>query len=516
MSKLNLDRDQIANCRKLAESIAEPVQRYINYHSTVSIERSVLRLFGIEGAHEGMPLVNLVIDRIDKRKLAKGISWWFCRAVANHPKLSVTEVAQKIAQGEINLESQSDIPAERIIKLGKELAANAEKKINSVAKHREKLKNNFRRKTEGPLKYLIVATGNIHEDVIQAQAAAELGADIIAVIRSTAQSLLDFVPEGITTEGFGGTYATQKNFQLMRKALDESTHKLKRYIGLTNYSSGLCMSEIAVMGALEGLDFLLNDSMYGILFRDINMKRTFTDQHFSRMICAKAGIIIQTGEDNYLTTADSHKYWYQVLASQLINEEFAKRAGIPQNQIALGHAFEMDPSLEDSILMEIAQAELVREVFPYSPIKFMPPTKHKSGDIFFSNLYDGMFNLAGALTGQTIQLLGMLTEAIHNPFLMDRFIALKNANYIFKGAAGLATEIQYQPNGKVVRRARQVLEETHRFLKKIEQLGLMTAIEQGLFAHMQRSKETGKGLDGVFQKDRNYFNPFEKEKKTEE
>ena len=67
-----------------------------------------------------------------------------------------------------------------------------------------------------PWMYVIVATGNIYEDIVQAQAAARQGADVIAVIRSTAQSLLDYVPFGPTTEGFGGTYATQANFKLMR------------------------------------------------------------------------------------------------------------------------------------------------------------------------------------------------------------------------------------------------------------------------------------------------------------
>jgi len=37
------------------------------------------------------------------------------------------------------------------------------------------------------------------------------------------------------------------------------------------------MPEIAAMGALERLYVMLNDSLYGILFRDINMKRTFVD-----------------------------------------------------------------------------------------------------------------------------------------------------------------------------------------------------------------------------------------------
>ena len=49
-----------------------------------------------------------------------------------------------------------------------------------------------------PWIYLIVATGDIYEDIPQAQQAAREGADVIAVIRSTGQSLLDYVPEGAT------------------------------------------------------------------------------------------------------------------------------------------------------------------------------------------------------------------------------------------------------------------------------------------------------------------------------
>ena len=70
-------------------------------------------------------------------------------------------------------------------------------------------------------------------------------------IRSTAQSLLDYVPYGATTEGYGGTYATQENFRIMRAALDEAGEEMGRYIRLVNYASGLCMPEIAALGALE-------------------------------------------------------------------------------------------------------------------------------------------------------------------------------------------------------------------------------------------------------------------------
>src|SRR3712207_5576300 len=146
------------------------------------------------------------------------------------------------------------------------------------------------------------------EDIPQAQAAARAGADVIAVIRSTGQSLLDYVPEGATREGFAGTYATQENFRLMRAALDETSRELGRYVRLTNYASGLCMPEMAVLAGLERLDMMLNDSMYGILFRDINPIRTFVDQRFSRQIHARAGIIINTRSEEHTSELQSRQY----------------------------------------------------------------------------------------------------------------------------------------------------------------------------------------------------------------
>ena len=196
-----------------------------------------------------------------------------------------------------------------------------------AARERERLITKVGDAPRKPWIYLIVATGDIYEDIPQAQAAAREGADVIAVIRSTGQSLLDYVPEGATREGFAGTYATQENFRLMRAALDETSRELGRYVRLTNYASGLCMPEIATLAGLERLDMMLNDSMYGILFRDINPIRTFVDQRFSRQIHARAGIIINTGEDNYLTTADAVEAAHTVTASQLLNEYFAKEAG---------------------------------------------------------------------------------------------------------------------------------------------------------------------------------------------
>src|SRR6185295_5086709 len=246
----------------------------------------------------------------------------------------------------------------------------------------------------------------------------------------------------------------------MRDALDDESRKLGRYIRLTNYCSGLCMPEIAALGAMERLDFLLNDAMYGILFRDINMKRTLIDQHFSRRIIALSKIVIHTGEDNYLTTADAIENGHQVLASQFINERFALNAKMAQELMGLGHAQEMNPEHENVFLLEIARAQMTRDIFPKSPIKFMPPTRHKCGDIFYSHLMDAMFNLVGVVTGQTIQLLGMMTEAMHTPLLQDRYAAIRNAKYLFGGAKDLGSDIEYKKDGQINRWGAKVLDDT--------------------------------------------------------
>ncbi len=517
MAHLDLNQQIVIECRKIAAEIVSKVRPTIETNTTVSIERAALRLIGVKGAllQNGLkyPAANFIVEQLRQDLvLSRGVLYWFVNAMLQTGG-TVDQVTEKILSGEVRL---SQIPLSPVSEIKKKALEISRTAVDHLSQKRD-LRNDLRKKytdpwdltfQSKPLLYVIVATGNIFEDVIQAKAAAEAGAEAIAVIRSTAQSLLDYVPEGATTEGFGGTYATQENFKIMREALDEQGAKLGRYIRLTNYCSGLCMSEIAAMASMERLDFLLNDAMYGILFRDINMKRTLIDQHFSRLIISHADIVIHTGEDNYLTTADAVENGHQVLASQFINEKFAKDAHMREEQMGLGHAAEMDPWHPNVLLLEIARAQMTRDIFPKSPIKFMPPTRHKVGDIFFSHLMDAMFNLIGVMTNQGIQLLGMPTEAIHTPLLMDRWMSIKNANYIFGAAKDLGKEITYKKDGTIAKWANKVLDDTLQLLRKINKDGLFKAIEDKAFANVSRTLTGGKGLDGVLQKDKEYINPF--------
>lgn len=508
MTKLNLDPKLIQSSRNSAKKIAEDVQKFIDLHTTTSTERAIVRLLGVDGVDDmDRPLPNVLIDNIKEGKgLERGISYWLGNAMVQ-TGLSPQQIAERVSRKELDL---LRLPAAREEKIRETIYALAEEAVEKIVRNRKKREELISILGEGtePYLYVIVATGNIYEDVKQAKSAAHQGADIIAVIRTTGQSLLDYVPYGPTTEGFGGTYATQENFRIMRQALDEAGQEVGRYIRLCNYCSGLCMPEIAAMGAMERLDMMLNDALYGILFRDINMQRTLVDQFFSRVINGFAGIIINTGEDNYLTTADAVEEAHTVLASQFINEQLALKAGLEEEQIGLGHAFEMDPDIENGFLLELAQAQMAREIFPNSPLKYMPPTKYMTGNIFKGYLQNAMFNLASIMTRQGIQLLGMLTEAIHTPHIHDRYLAIENAKYIFNNARNLGDEITFKEGGLIQTRAQEVLKRAERLLKEIEKEGLFSTIEKGKFGGVKRAKNGGKGLDGVVKKDSGYFNPF--------
>lgn len=506
MTRLNLDPAQIDRARESARRIAHRVFDDMSQYTTTSVERATLRLMGVDGVDENqIPLPNRVVVHLQERGLLQhGAAAVVAGAMQAHG-LTVQQVAERVAGGTLALERPRNESAAR--RAAAEIAAGM---CARVAGNRATRDAHIARLGEGkaPWLYLIVATGNIFEDIVQARAAAEQGADIVAVIRSTGQSLLDYVPYGATTEGFGGTYATQENFRLMRAALDEVGEKVGRYIRLTNYCSGLCMPEIAAMGAMERLDVMLNDSMYGIIFRDINMKRTFIDQFFSRMVNAYAGIVINTGEDNYLTTADAYDAAHTVLASQLINEQFAYLSGLKPAQMGLGHAFEIDPAVENGFLWELAHAQLVRQVFPEAALKYMPPTKHMTGNIFKGHVQDALFNVVSVLTQQNIHLLGMMTEAIHTPFIQDRFLSVQNAKYVFGTMRDLHEEVEFKAGGRIERRAQQVLAETVGILAEIEKIGLPAAIGRGIFADISRTLDGGKGLDGVIAKSADYTNPF--------
>jgi beta-lysine 5,6-aminomutase alpha subunit len=505
--KLDLDPGVVAACRQAAEQIAAQVGEQIAGRTTLSVERSVTRLLGMDGA-DGLevPLPNVLVDHVhDGGGLGRGVAYWIGNAMLQTGR-TPQQIAEAVSAGELDLFAL-ELAEEPAIR--ERVTEECRARLREIANRFQERRAMRERLGEAatPLRYVLTATGDVYEDVVHARAVAQAGGDIVAVIRSTAQSLLDYVPYGPTTEGYGGTFATQANFRIMREAMDEFSEQHGRYIRLSSFCSGLCMSEIAAMGAWEGFDNMVNDALYGILYRDINIVRGLIDQRVSRMINGHFGVVINTGEDNYLRTADAVQAAPSVTASQFINHQLARASGVPDAQIGLGDAFEIDVPVTNGLLYEWAQAQLTRELFPDCPVKYMPPTRHMDGNLFRTHAADTLFNLVTIATGQGIQTIGVPTEGIFTPHIHDRVLGLQNVDYVFNAARDLGEEIEFKRGGIIQTRAQEVLAGAHELLERIAQTGLFAAIEQATFGDVSRKLDEGRGIDGILDTEEGYLNP---------
>jgi len=508
-SKLGLDAGLVDSCRAAAARVARQVAEATAGRTTVAVERTVTRTLGIDGVDpHDVPLPNALVDHVtDFGGLPRGVAAWIGNAMVQTDR-SAAEVAVAVGEGELSL---GELPQADPDAVARAIADAHEATLSAMkarCAERDALREQLGEQPQ-PHRYVLTATGNVYEDRDHALAVAEAGGDIIAVIRSTAQSLLDFVPYGPTTEGYGGTFATQANFRIMRDALDEWSREHGRYVRLSSFCSGLCMPEIAAMGALEGLDNMVNDALYGILYRDLNILRTMIDQRVSRAVNGRFGIVINTGEDNYLRTADAIEAAPSVVASQFINYFLARDCGVPDEQIAIGNSFEISPSVENGLLYEWAHAQLTRELFPDCPVKYMPPTKHMDGNLFMTHACDTLFNLITVATDQEIQTIGIPTEGIFTPHIHDRVLGMECSNYVFTAARGLSDEIEFKPDGFIVRRAHEVLRDAHAMLEQIVEIGLFAALGRGTFGDVSRTLEGGRGADGIVEVTEDYLNPLQ-------
>ncbi|MBI5701622.1 D-lysine 5,6-aminomutase subunit alpha [Candidatus Saganbacteria bacterium] len=479
--------------------------------TTVAIERATLTLMGVDGAKFYVPHTKAIVDaamREGKEKLSGGIFRPFVNAMIAKGFEDVQMFADSLVSGE-NVSDVTAVPSQdeaKVLALMDRITSDAMSRLDGAIALRAKNRSELG-VGEPPLLYLIVATGEIKDDARQARVVAREGADVIAVIRHSGQSLLDHFPVGMIGGGEGGTYATRANMRHLREELDDVGLELGRYIQQTNYASGMAMPEVAAVAVQERLDMLLCDSMYGILFRDINPYRTFLDQHYSRMLCAYAGITINTGEDNYLTNADAVAFAHTVYASNFMNEQLALLAHLPPYLMGLGHAYEIDPKVENHYLLQLSEALLSRQLFPDHPLKYMPPTKHIGADMLFAHVHNVGFNKVAWLTAQTILLLGIMSEGVRTPHLEERLDSIRSARLAFNGAHDEGSVIR--TDGTILEtRAQEVLANTVRFLAEVERDGILPSIEAGKFAEMRRSLTGGHGYDGVITRSASYENPI--------
>jgi len=104
LSKLDLDRATVRQARTLARRAGRPVVDLARGHTTVSVERAVLRLAGIGGADpDGIPWVNRLVDAVVADVgLGHGVAVPVFHALATSGAHDLTLLAQKAAAGSVH------------------------------------------------------------------------------------------------------------------------------------------------------------------------------------------------------------------------------------------------------------------------------------------------------------------------------------------------------------------------------------------------------------------------------
>src|SRR4051812_32165918 len=173
---LHLDQRVVRRARRLAEKAAAPVIELARSHTTVSVERAVLRLAGLSGADaEGIPWVNRLVDvvRADVG-IERGVALPVWDAIRRE-QLDLASLAEKAASGGVSFRQPEGRAESSARAASRRAVQGGITRIDRSRRERDRLIGRLG-DPSFPWIYLIVATGDIDEDIPQAQAAAREGA----------------------------------------------------------------------------------------------------------------------------------------------------------------------------------------------------------------------------------------------------------------------------------------------------------------------------------------------------
>ncbi len=203
---LELDKADVRRARALARKVGKPVVDIANKHTTVSVERATLRLAGLSGAdHERVPWVNHLVDAVrESAGLEHGVTLPVWDALRRGLAPDLLTLAQMASSRSVEFRIPEGKDATAAAKQSRAAVARGIRAIDKQRVARERLVKRHGDPKQRPWIYLIVATGDIYEDIPQAQAAAREGADVIAVIRSTGQTSSTTCPRAQPVRGMPG------------------------------------------------------------------------------------------------------------------------------------------------------------------------------------------------------------------------------------------------------------------------------------------------------------------------
>lgn len=363
-----------------------------------------------------------------------------------------------------------------------------------------------------------IASGRFEDDIRRMRMAAWHGADHIMVIRTAGQSHFDGLIEG-TPEGVGGIPITRKQLRATRKALDLIEDEVGRPINFHSYVSGVAGSEIAVLFAEEGVNGAHQDPQYNILYRDVNMYRSFVDAAVAKKIMAGAGMLQIDGAHNANATArEAWKVMPELFVQHAINSLFSLKVGMPREKIALSTVPPVASPAPD-IRINLPYAVALRELFDGFRFRAQQNTKYMESSVREATVTHTLNLLLSELTSADLQSTITPDEGRNVPWHYYNVQAVDTAKQAFAGMDGLKELLELKDDGYLREKARELKERAVLFLEEILEVGgYFKAVEEGFFVDsgqyperngdgISREMNGGVAAGSIVERDKDYLAP---------
>ncbi|MBG9982100.1 cobalamin B12-binding domain-containing protein [Aerococcaceae bacterium DSM 111020] len=363
-----------------------------------------------------------------------------------------------------------------------------------------------------------IASGRFEDDIRRMRMTAWHGADHIMVIRTAGQSHFEGLIEG-TPQGVGGVPITRKQVRAQRKALDLIEEEVGRPINYHSYISGIAGPEIAVMFAEEGVNGAHQDPQYNVLYRNINMVRSFVDACEAKNVMAWAGIAQIDGAHNANATArEAWKVMPELMVQHAINTGVSSKVGISDSNICLSTVPPTAPPAP-SMAIDLPYAVALREFFDKYRMRAQQNTKYMESSTREATVTHTLNLLISKLTSADIQSTITPDEGRNVPWHIYNVEAVDTAKQVFQGLDGLNDLLELKDDGPLREKAREIQERSVLFLEAIiEQGGYFQAVENGMFVDsgefpernedgISREINGGIGAGSVYKRDEDYLAP---------
>ncbi len=326
-----------------------------------------------------------------------------------------------------------------------------------------------------------IASGRFEDDIRRMRMAAWHGADHIMVIRTAGQSHFDGLIEG-SPEGVGGVPITRKQIRATRKAIDLIEDEVGRPINFHSYVSGVAGPEVAVLFAEEGVNGAHQDPQYNVLYRNVNMIRSFVDAAVAKHLMAGVNMLQIDGAHNANATArEAWKVMPELLVQHGLNAVFSVKAGMKKENISLST---VPPTSTPAPCMrlDLPYAVAIRELFEEYKFRAQMNTKYMESCTREVTVTHVLNLLISRLTSADIQSTITPDEGRNVPWHYNNIHATNTAKQALIGMDGLMEMVDLKDEGYLRDTAREIKERAVLFLEEIlEKGGYFNAVEDSFF-----------------------------------